>query len=109
MADPEGAKGRVVFILQLKPGMTDEFLAAYEGMRYDVARGVRGHILDQVCQSPDDEDRWLITSEWESLEDFLAWEATEDHRDLAKPMRECIAEARSLKYVVRKETSAGSS
>jgi heme-degrading monooxygenase HmoA len=107
MADADGKpKGRVVFIIQLKPGMRNEFIAAYESIRYEVARGVPGHILDQVCQSPDDEDRWLITSEWKSLDDFLAWEATEDHRELVRPMRECMAEARSLKYVVREETSA---
>lgn len=98
-------KGRVVFVVKLKPGMQEDFLRAYESIRYEVAQGVKGHIVDQVCQSPDDPDAWLITSEWESLEDFLAWERTEEHRELARPMRECMAEARSLKYVVREETS----
>jgi heme-degrading monooxygenase HmoA len=112
VADVDGAgktapgKGRVVFTIRLKPGMQDRFLEAYESMRYEVAQGVPGHIVDQVCQAPDDPDLWLITSEWQSLDDFLAWEATEGHRELAKPLRDCIAEARSLKYVVREETSA---
>jgi heme-degrading monooxygenase HmoA len=101
-------KGRVVFVMQLKPGMQDEFLRAYEAIRHDVASGVKGHIVDQVCQSPADPDSWLITSEWESLDDFLAWEATEEHRELARPLRECMAEAKSFKYVVREETRAGS-
>lgn len=96
--------GRVVFMLRLKPGSKDDFLAAYEGIRHLVSQGVKGHILDQVCQDPADEDAWLITSEWADLEDFLAWERTEEHRDLVKPMRECFAEARSLKYVVKQET-----
>jgi heme-degrading monooxygenase HmoA len=100
-------KGRVVFAIRLKPGMQEQFLEAYESMRYEVARGVKGHIVDQVCSSPEDPDSWLITSEWETLEDFLAWERTEEHRALARPLRECMAEARSLKYVVRAETSAG--
>jgi heme-degrading monooxygenase HmoA len=100
-------KGRVVFIIRLKPGTEQQFLEAYESIRYEVARGVPGHIVDQVCRSPDDSDSWMITSEWESLDDFLAWEATEEHRALARPLRECMAEARSLKYVVRAETSAG--
>ena len=112
VADVDGAgrsrpgKGRVVFTIRLKPGMQDRFLEAYESMRYEVAQGVPGHIVDQVCQAPDDPDLWLITSEWETLDAFLAWEATEGHRELAKPLRDCIAEARSLKYVVREETSA---
>jgi heme oxygenase (mycobilin-producing) len=98
--------GRVVFILDLMPGKGESFLDAYESMRYEVAQGVKGHILDQVCRSPEDPDRWLITSEWERLEDFLEWEATEEHRELAKPLRDCIDKATSLKYVVIEETSA---
>lgn len=96
--------GRVVFLLKLKPGSQQDFLDAYEGIRHLVSQGVKGHILDQVCRMPDDPDSWLITSEWEDLEDFLAWERTQEHRDLVKPMRDCFAEARSLKYVVHKET-----
>jgi heme oxygenase (mycobilin-producing) len=102
----ENPKGRVVFAIQLKPGLKDQFLEAYESIRYEVAQGVKGHIADQVCQAPDDPEAWLITSEWESLDDFLTWESTEEHRELAKPLRECMAEARSFKYVVREETRA---
>ena len=101
----EATKGRVVFLIRVKPGMKQQFLDAYESIRHVVAQGVKGHLVDQVCQSRDDGDSWLITSEWESLDDFLAWEATQEHRDLVKPMRDCMAEARSLKFVVREETS----
>jgi heme-degrading monooxygenase HmoA len=97
-------KGRIVFLLRIKPGMQDEFLKAYEGIRYNVAQGVPGHLVDQVCQSPEDPESWLITSEWQSLDQFYAWEATQEHRDLVKPMRDCMAEARSLKFVVQEET-----
>jgi heme-degrading monooxygenase HmoA len=100
-------KGRVVFVIKLKPEMEEQFLQAYESIRYEVARGVKGHIVDQVCRSPQEPDEWLITSEWQSLDDFLEWERTEEHRALAKPLRDCMAEARSLKYVVKAETSAG--
>lgn len=96
--------GRVVFLLKLKPGASEQFLEAYEGVRHEIAGGVKGHIVDQVCQSAEDPDRWLITSEWESVDDFYAWEATEEHREQAKPMRECMAEAQSFKFVVREET-----
>jgi len=97
-------KGRVIFLIRIKPGMQEAFLQGYDLIRHEVAEGVKGHIVDQVCQSPDDADSWVITSEWESLEDFLAWERTEEHRNLVKPMRECMAEARSLKFIVREET-----
>jgi len=98
-------KGRVVFHLRLKPGREQDFLEAYEAIRHLVAQGVKGHLQDQVCQSIDDPLNWLITSEWDSIEDFLAWERQPEHRDLVKPMRDCWEEARSHKFVVRLETS----
>jgi heme oxygenase (mycobilin-producing) len=97
-------KGRVVFLIQLQPGKSEEFLEAYEGVRHLVAQGVPGHIVDQVCQSPEDADSWLLTSEWESLDHFLEWEKKQEHRDLVKPMRDTFADARSLKFVIQKET-----
>lgn len=98
-------KGRVVFLIKVKPGMRDQFLEAYEGIRHLVAEGVPGHIVDQVCQDPQDPDSWLITSEWEDLDNFLEWESKQEHRDLVKPMRECFAEARSHKFEVVRETT----
>lgn len=98
-------KGRVVFLIELKPGTQDDFLAAYEKIRYVVAEGVEGHLVDQVCRSDTDPNQWLITSEWEDLESFYAWERTEEHRELVKPMRDCMAQARSLKFVVQEETA----
>ena len=98
-------KGRVVFMLRLKPGAEEDFLRAYNRIRYEVAKGVAGHLVDQVCQSPSDPLDWLITSEWKTLDDFLEWEKSEGHRDLARPLRDCFAEAKSLKYVVREETT----
>jgi heme-degrading monooxygenase HmoA len=98
-------KGRVVFLIKLKPDVTGEqFLEAYEAVRYEVAEGVKGHLVDQVCQSKEDPQRWLVTSEWERIEDFYDWEATPEHRDQAKPMRDCMEEAQSFKFEVREET-----
>ncbi len=96
-------KGRVVFLLRLKADAGPAFLTAYERIRYDVA-AVPGHIVDQVCRLRDGDDSWLITSEWQSLECFLAWERSEAHRELAKPLRDCIASAQSMKFDVVDET-----
>ena len=99
-------KGRVVFLVRLKEDVTGEqFLEAYESVRYEVAQGVKGHIVDQVCQSDEDPRQWLVTSEWESIDDFWEWERTPEHRDQAKPMRDCMEEAKSYKFVVREETT----
>lgn len=99
-------KGRVVFLIRIPAERTDEFLRAYERIRYQVAEGVPGHLVDQVCRSTTDPEQWLITSEWLSLEHFEDWERGSDHRELVKPMRECMTEARSMRFVVHEQTSA---
>ncbi|SFC70673.1 antibiotic biosynthesis monooxygenase family protein [Streptomyces aidingensis] len=99
-------RARIVFLIRVPQARREEFLAAYEKIRYAVANGVPGHLRDQVCRSADDPERWLITSEWRELRDFLAWEASPDHRELVRPMRECITEASSLRFTVVAETAA---
>jgi heme oxygenase (mycobilin-producing) len=107
MSDGEGQEAaagyRVLFMLRLAPGAGEAFLRAYEAVRWQVAR-VPGHLTDQVCRSAEDPDEWLITSEWRSAEDFLAWESTPGHRDAAAPMMGHVRERRSLRYTVLRET-----
>ncbi|MEI2774856.1 MAG: antibiotic biosynthesis monooxygenase family protein [Tetrasphaera sp.] len=102
---PSGATpARVVFLVTVPPEASEAFLAAYERIRLEVADGVDGHIVDQVCRSDDDPAQWLITSEWESLAHFRAWERSEGHRTLVAPMRACMTAAVSLKFDVIAET-----
>jgi len=98
-------RARVVFLIRVPTERTQDFLDAYRLIRYQVADGVPGHILDQVCQSPADPEQWLITSEWDSIESFEAWERSPDHRTLVRPMRECMSEAKSMRFVIREQTS----
>jgi heme oxygenase (mycobilin-producing) len=98
-------RARVVFLIRVPAERTEDFLAAYERIRYEVAEGVPGHLVDQVCQSSADPEQWLITSEWESLDAFAAWERSPDHRTLVRPMRECMSDATSLRFAVRTQTS----
>lgn len=100
-------RARIVFLVRVPAERREDFLAAYERIRYQVSGGVPGHLRDQVCQSVTDPEQWLITSEWRRVADFLAWEATEEHRELVRPMRECVTEARSLRFLIRAETEAG--
>ncbi|MER6830063.1 antibiotic biosynthesis monooxygenase family protein [Streptosporangium sp. NPDC000563] len=99
-------RARIVFLIRVPDERREDFLAAYEKIRYQVSAGVPGHLRDQVCQSATDPEQWLITSEWRELADFLTWEATEEHRELVGPMRECMTEARSLRFLIREETGA---
>ncbi|MBW6436098.1 antibiotic biosynthesis monooxygenase [Actinoplanes hulinensis] len=96
---------RIVFLIRVPDDRQEAFLTAYERIRHLVAGGVPGHLRDQVCQSSTDPEQWLITSEWRSLDDFTAWEATAEHRDLVRPMRENFTEARSLRFLIRAETA----
>lgn len=98
-------RARVVFLIRVPTERTADFLAAYELVRFEVAEGVPGHVMDQVCQSATDPEQWLITSEWDSIESFEAWEKSPDHRTLVRPMRECMTEAKSMRFVIRKQTS----
>jgi heme-degrading monooxygenase HmoA len=101
--DGQDTPARVLFFVRLRPGTGDAFLAAYEAIRWEAAK-VPGHLRDQVCQSEHDPDEWLITSEWASEEDFLAWERTPGHRETAAPMISYTTERRSLRFAVRATT-----
>lgn len=110
MDTTDGAeRARVLFLITVRDERREDFLRAYEQIRHLVADGVKGHLRDQVCQSSTDSEQWLITSEWESLADFEAWERTEDHRTLVRPMRECFTEARSIRFRIKAETARASS
>jgi heme-degrading monooxygenase HmoA len=100
-----GDRARILFLVRVPAERTPKFLSAYESIRYEVARGVPGHLMDQVCQSTADPDQWLITSEWDSLESFEAWERSPGHRTLVRPLRECMSEAKSLRFIIRMQTS----
>ena len=94
---------RVVLLLDVQDGEQQRFLEAYEQMRYQVS-AVPGHLTDQLCQSTEDPLRWLITSEWEAAEPFLAWLDSPEHREMVRPMSKCVRDTRSLRFTVLKET-----
>jgi heme-degrading monooxygenase HmoA len=95
---------RVLFLVRVPRDREADFLAAYELVRYAVADGVPGHLRDQVCQSDTDPELWLITSEWDRLQSFVEWERSPEHRELVRPLRACMTEARSIRFHIRAET-----
>ncbi|GAA1991528.1 antibiotic biosynthesis monooxygenase family protein [Kitasatospora viridis] len=97
-------RARVLFLVRVPVERTEAFLAAYQRIRYAVAEGVPGHLVDQVCRSTEDPAQWLITSEWARLADFEAWERSPEHRDLVRPLAEQITERRSVRFVIHEET-----
>jgi quercetin dioxygenase-like cupin family protein/heme-degrading monooxygenase HmoA len=103
-ADPAKGTARILFMMKVAPENRDDFLAAYEKVRFSVA-ATAGHLRDQICQSPDDPEKWLIASEWTSVEDFFTWEKSEEHKALVRPMRACYSEPEFRSFTVVAETT----
>lgn len=89
--------------VQVKPGREGDVVRAYEALRERLAQGVRGLRLHQLCQDAGDERHWLITSEWDDAESNASWEASDDHRRLTLPLRDCWETARRTHFDVRSE------
>jgi heme-degrading monooxygenase HmoA len=94
---------RVLFLMDVLDDHQERFLEAYERIRHQVA-GVPGHINDQLCQSLGNSGQWLLTSEWQSSEHFLAWVDSPAHREMVAPMSACLGSRNSLRYLIVRET-----
>ncbi|MFD3697037.1 SchA/CurD-like domain-containing protein [Streptomyces sp. NPDC058646] len=102
----DGSMLRVVLLMDLHEGAQQRFFEAYEQLRHDIA-SVPGHISDQLCQSFENPSQWLITSEWESAPQYLAWVNSEHHAEQVKPLGACARAMRPLKFTVLRETGRG--
>ena len=77
---------RVMVFATIKPGTGSEFEAAFLEVTRNV-RGTPGHIRDELLREDDDPDAYILLSEWESKEHFLAWENDPIHMNTTTPMR----------------------
>ncbi|AQT70962.1 MULTISPECIES: SchA/CurD-like domain-containing protein [Streptomyces] len=102
----DGSMLRVVLLMDLHEGTQQRFFEAYEKLRNDIA-SVPGHISDQLCQSFENPSQWLITSEWESAPQYLAWVNSEHHAEQVRPLGACARSMRPLKFTVLRETGRG--
>ena len=91
---------RLIVDVRIKPGSREELIGAYAALRQRVERqpGLIGH---QLCEATDDGERWLVISEWESLESSRRWDESEDHARLLAPLRACFAQASRSSFHVR--------
>ena len=91
---------RLIVDVRIKPGSRERLLSAYAALRARVAQepGLIGH---QLCESSDEDERWLVISEWESIELSNGWDASEDHARLLAPLRACFAQASRSSFQVR--------
>jgi heme-degrading monooxygenase HmoA len=91
---------RLIVDVRIKPGSRDELLSAYAALRARAAQEP-GLISHQLCESSEDSERWLVISEWESIERSGAWDASGDHARLLAPLRACFAQASRSSFDVR--------
>jgi heme oxygenase (mycobilin-producing) len=91
---------RLVVDVRVKDGTEDALRRAYAELAARAAEEP-GLIAHQLCQSRDEPDRWLVISEWQSVEESAAWDRSEDHRRLLAPMRACFAQAARAAFDVR--------
>jgi heme-degrading monooxygenase HmoA len=64
----------------------DAVADAYHGVSQSLA-GTPGLVRNALLELVDAGDRFVVLSEWESLDAFRAWESGTDHRRLTAPLR----------------------
>jgi heme-degrading monooxygenase HmoA len=91
---------RLIVDVRVKPGSQEELKRAYAALAERV-RQQPGLITHQLCEAIDDPERWLVVSEWDTLEQSAAWDRSEEHARLLAPMRGCFAQASRVGAEVR--------
>jgi heme-degrading monooxygenase HmoA len=77
---------RAMVFAKIKDGEEEAFEAAFAEVTRKV-KGTAGHISDELLRSPDEPGSYILLSEWESKEAFLAWEDAPIHMQTTTPMR----------------------
>ncbi len=77
---------RVMVRATIKDGDQKPFEAAFAEVSSKV-KGTPGHIRDELLREEDVPNSYILLSEWESKEAFLAWEDAPIHRQTTTPMR----------------------
>ena len=83
---------RMMVFATIKPGEEEAFEAAFSEVTRKV-KGTPGHISDELLRDvtddkkPDEPSRYILLSEWESVEAFLGWEDAPIHMQTTTPMR----------------------
>jgi heme-degrading monooxygenase HmoA len=71
---------------KIKEGEEKEFEKAYAEVTRKV-KGTSGHVCDELLRSTKEPGSYILLSEWESKEKFLAWEDAPIHMQTTTPMR----------------------
>src|SRR5438552_3317330 len=77
---------RATLTITVKPGKEDEFVEAWRAIAEEVSREP-ANLRQALMRDADAERTFVLLSEWESREAFLAWERDEIHMQTTTPMR----------------------
>jgi len=77
---------RVMVFAKIRPGEEAKFESAYSEVTGKV-KGTPGHLRDELLHDVDKPGSYILLSEWESKEAFLAWEHAPIHMQTTTPMR----------------------
>jgi len=80
--------GRVrVLLWHRAPAEGDEpVLAAYHAISLRL-RGTPGLLANELLRDPSAKDRYVVISEWETMDAFRAWEQGPQHKGTTEPLR----------------------
>jgi heme-degrading monooxygenase HmoA len=78
-------RARVMVFANIREGEGEAFEKAYAQVTATV-KGTPGHIADELLRRDDDPHKYVLLSEWESKEAFLAWENAPVHLNKRNPM-----------------------
>ena len=77
---------RVMVFAKIRPGEEAEFEKAYAEVTRKV-KGTPGHVRDELLRDLSEPGAYILLSEWESKDAFLAWENAPIHMQTTTPMR----------------------
>lgn len=77
---------RILVFADVDPDAGPAFEAAFRTVTARM-KGTPGLICDELLRDADKPGRYILFSEWESTEQFHAWEDAPGHHDISLPMR----------------------
>jgi heme-degrading monooxygenase HmoA len=77
---------RATLTMKVKPGRGADFERAWAAISEKV-RSAPGNLRQALLKSPDDPDSFVVTSDWETREQFQAFERSPEQDDLTAPLR----------------------
>jgi heme-degrading monooxygenase HmoA len=77
---------RAMVFVDLEPSQGEEFESTFAGVAEQV-RDTPGLLANVLLRDPNSPGSYIVVSEWETKEHFLAWEDVPSHRALTEPLQ----------------------